>query len=198
MAIQLAGVPVISLQDYRSADPSRRSRFIQGLGEGLCQYGFITLEHHGVDHALIRKAYRLFHEFFVLPAEVKVQYAKVEGGQRGYTAFGVEHAKDHPVGDLKEFWHVGREFDPAHPFAGDYPGNVWPEELPELKPTMLELYRQLDACVEDLLQALALHFELPIDTFSRMVVDGNSVVRAIHYPPLPTDADPQAVRAAAH
>jgi len=198
MAIQLAGVPVISLQDYRSGDEARRGRFIQGLGQGLREYGFITLEHHQVDHDLIRKAYALFREFFALPSDSKLRYAKVEGGQRGYTAFGVEHAKDHPVGDLKEFWHVGREIPAGHAYAGHYPGNVWPAELPDLKPTMLELYRQLDACVEDLLQALALYFELPLDTFSKMVVDGNSVVRAIHYPPLGPEADPRAVRAAAH
>ena len=39
------------------------------------------------------------------------------GGQRGYTPFGKEHAKDSPVHDLKEFWHVGRDLPFGHRYA---------------------------------------------------------------------------------
>ena len=38
------------------------------------------------------------------------------GGARGYTAFGIETAKGATHHDLKEFWHVGRELPPGHPF----------------------------------------------------------------------------------
>ena len=99
MAIQLAGVPVISLHDYRSGDPSRRGQFIQGLGQGLKEYGFITLEHHQVDHDLIRKAYALFRDFFALPSETKMRYAKVEGGQRGYTVRAIHYPPLGPEAD---------------------------------------------------------------------------------------------------
>ena len=43
---------------------------------------------------------------------MKRRYAGVEGGARGFTPFGVEHAKDNPTPDLKEFWHVGQELPP--------------------------------------------------------------------------------------
>ena len=43
--------------------------------------------------------------------------------QRGYTAFGVEHAKDNPAPDLKEFWQTGRTHKqgrvrPIQPMSG--------------------------------------------------------------------------------
>lgn len=193
-----ARIPVVSMRDYVSGDPEARKRFVQTLGDGLKEFGFITLEHHGVDQTLIRKVYSLFQDFFGLDIETKRKYAKVEGGQRGYTEFGMEHAKDSPVGDLKEFWHVGRDFGADHPYAGHYPNNVWPTEVPALKDAAATMFQQLDACVDHLLFALAEYFELPKDTFAKMVKDGNSVMRAIHYPPLGPEHDPKAVRAAAH
>lgn len=191
-------IPVVRLEDYRGSDPERRARFVQALGAGLEHYGFVTLDGHGVDHALIRKAYGLFADFFALPEEVKLTYAGVEGGQRGYTPYGREHAKNNPVGDLKEFWHVGRDLPEHHPYQGHYPANVWPREVPELAETMRTLYGQLDACVSSLLEALADYFGLSRRTFADMVVDGNSIMRAIHYPPVVGTIPPGAVRAAAH
>jgi isopenicillin N synthase-like dioxygenase len=37
--------------------------------------------------------------------------------QRGYTPYGVEHAKDNPEPDLKEFWQTGRTLPEGHPIA---------------------------------------------------------------------------------
>lgn len=195
---QRVGIPVVDMDDYRSGSPDARERFVKTLGDGLKEFGFITVGHHGIDRDLIRKAYRLYQDFFALDLETKQKYGKIHGGQRGYTAFGSENAKGNPVPDLKEFWHVGRELAANHPYRSEYPGNVWPTEIAEFKETMVELYSQLDSCVDTFLFALADYFELPQTTFSDMVKDGNSILRTIHYPPLAPDADPRAVRAAAH
>jgi isopenicillin N synthase-like dioxygenase len=48
------------------------------------------------------------------------------------------------------------------------------------------------------LRAIALHLGLAKDWFVPTVEDGNSVMRLLHYPPLPEDAPEGAVRAAAH
>ena len=49
-----------------------------------------------------------------------------------------------------------------------------------------------------LLQALAPRLGLPEHHFDPMVRRGTSLLRVLHYPPLSPDADPNAVRAAAH
>jgi isopenicillin N synthase-like dioxygenase len=49
-----------------------------------------------------------------------------------------------------------------------------------------------------LLQALAPQLGLPEHHFDPMVRRGTSLLRVLHYPPLAPDADPHAVRAAAH
>ncbi|HEY9854252.1 MAG TPA: 2-oxoglutarate and iron-dependent oxygenase domain-containing protein [Stenomitos sp.] len=196
--ISPVGIPVVDMRDYTHGGAAERARFVQTLGEGLKEFGFITVENHGIDQDLIRRTYAQFEAFFKMDLETKRQYGKIMGGQRGYTEFGSENAKGNPIADLKEFWHTGRELAADHPFRAEYPDNVWPSELPELKETVLTLYRQLDGCVDTFLFALADYFKLPQRTFADMVKDGNSIMRAIHYPPLPADADPRAVRAAAH
>jgi isopenicillin N synthase-like dioxygenase len=118
---------------------SDKKIFANKLYEGLKDYGFIILVDHPVDHKTTQKAYDLAHEFLHLPVETKKKYiCKEGGGQRGYTAFGVEHAKDSKYPDLKEFWHVGREtLVNEDKFRKFFPENLWPTEIAEFKDTML-------------------------------------------------------------
>lgn len=191
-------IPVVTLSDYTHGSPEARQRFVQTFGDGLKEFGFITLQGHGVDHALIQEAYQVFQDFFALDVETKRKYEHVAGGQRGYTSFGKEHAKDSAVADLKEFWHVGPELPLGHAYRSEYPDNVWPDELPQMRPLMTTLFRDLQLTAEVMLEALGEYFDLPPETFRDMVKDGNSIIRPIHYPPLQEGMDPRAVRAAAH
>jgi isopenicillin N synthase-like dioxygenase len=190
-------IPTVDLNDYTSGDAAARSRLIETLGQGLSEFGFLNVEGHGIDSSLIRGTYDLWKRFFELPDEVKRRYAGVEGGARGYTPFGVEHAKDNPLPDLKEFWHIGQEPPEGHPYRQEYPENVWPAEIPEIRQPTQRLYSSLERVAENLLRALAEYFDLPRETFASMMTVGNSILRVIHYPPVRPDQAP-AVRAAAH
>lgn len=192
------GIPTIDLGACRHGAPAARRAAVEALGEGLSRFGFVTVEGHGVDAALVRRAYEGFARFFALPDAVKRRYAGVDEGGRAYTPFGVEHAKDSPHPDLKEFWHVGQELPAGHPYRRVYADNVWPEEVPELAADALALYRALERCAETLLGALGEFFGLPPATFPEMMRDGNTILRAIHYPPVGACALPGSVRAAAH
>lgn len=191
-------IPHINLRDYREGDAQTRAEFVQTLGKGLEEVGFLTVGGHGLDKANIEKSYAMFREFFALPDEVKRQYDKVAGGARGYTPFGREHAKDQKLPDLKEFWHTGQDLPEGHALRGEYPDNVWPEEMPGMQAVILHLYRQFEECAATMLTALAEYYGLPSNTFADMIVAGNSILRTIHYPPLSEAMPAGAVRAAAH
>jgi isopenicillin N synthase-like dioxygenase len=92
---------------------------------------------------------------------------------------------------------VGQEPPAGHPFRNEYPANVWPAELPEIKEPTLRLYSSLERVAENLLRALAEYFDMPRDAFSSMMNVGNSILRILHYPPVKPEHAP-AVRAAAH
>jgi isopenicillin N synthase-like dioxygenase len=62
----------------------------------------------------------------------------------------------------------------------------------------LSLFGALEQAAAVMLEALADYFSVPRSTFSEMIVEGNSVLRLIHYPPLKDRFTPGAVRAAEH
>jgi isopenicillin N synthase-like dioxygenase len=193
-------VPELSLLSFVNGSQNDQIKFIDSLFSGIKDYGFIILKDHIVDQGKINLAYELTHEYFSLEKKIKNQYVLENGGQRGHTAFGTEHAKGHDAVDLKEFWHVGRDIPEDHKFKKYYPNNVWPQEIKEFQKTMSELYGAMDETSKALLEALGIALDVPRDFFASMIKDGNSILRLIHYPPLdqvPNRSD-DSVRAAAH
>lgn len=190
-------IPVLDLRDFHTDD--RRHAFVAQLGKALEDTGFFAVTHHGVEPSLIQAAYQVAQAFFTLPEDVKRQYdTSVLHGQRGFTVFGREHAKDHPVSDLKEFWHVGRERSPDQTLAAGYLANASPVEVPEFAAVMNQLYAQLDACATQLLQACALYLGKPENLLSDMTQDSNTILRILHYPPIAPEVHPVSLRAAPH
>jgi isopenicillin N synthase-like dioxygenase len=198
-----ANIPVVSLQDFLSDSVSAKNNFIEQVGKGLTDYGFFVLVEHGIDQDLLNASYQQTRELFALSEENKKKYEDAMiFRQRGYTSFGKEHAKDSKLPDLKEFWHVGREFDKEHPLLNTYPKNFWPmQELPRFRPVMLDFFSRLDHCAMKLLEACALYLGETGDLFTKIAKDGDSILRLIHYPPVEKASDyaaKGAIRAAAH
>jgi isopenicillin N synthase-like dioxygenase len=172
--------------------------FARDIAAAYAEYGFVIIENHGIDKALIERCLECFRRFFALPAEEKLRYKIPNGGgARGYTAFGIETAKGAQHSDLKEFWHVGRELPPGHPFNEVMAPNIWVDSISGFRETTLALYRAFDKLGLRLLSAIARSANLPADYFDDKVELGNSVLRIIHYPPLPPEPTPS-VRAGAH
>lgn len=192
-------VPELSLLSYVNGGTQDQVKFVDDFFSGIKDYGFIILKDHIIDQTKVDKAYEIIYKFFTLEDEIKKQYdGSDNGGQRGYTAFGVEHAKDNPFPDLKEFWHVGRQVPTGHELKSFYPDNVWPKEIKEFKETLSELYTSMDETSVVLLEALGRALDVEKDYFTKMIYEGNSILRCIHYPPIADDANPKSIRAAAH
>ncbi|MDP2215429.1 isopenicillin N synthase family oxygenase [Phenylobacterium sp.] len=170
--------------------------FAQALGDSFTRYGFAVISDHPLAQGQIDGTLEAAKAFFALPETAKRAYVVGQGGQRGYTPFGVETAKGEAHHDLKEFWHMGRDLPAGHPYAGFMPPNVWPAEVPEFQPQVSWLYNALDAMGLKVLEALAVYLGLDRHFFDPTVNDGNSVLRLLHYPP--TAGDGPHIRAAAH
>src|SRR6185503_18635614 len=181
--------------DARSAESEQ---FARDLSAAYEEYGFVIIQNHGIDKRVIDQCLECFRKFFALPVEKKMAYRLAGGGgARGYTPFGVETAKDSKHFDLKEFWHVGRELPPGHPFARDMAPNIWVKEIPGFRETTLTLFESFDALGHRLLAPIARNLGLPTNYFDDKVDLGNSILRVIHYPPMPPEPTPS-VRAGAH
>lgn len=190
-------VPELSLMSYIEGSSKDRISFVDQLFTGLKDYGFIILEDHPVEQSKVDHFYHIVKSFFELPLESKLKYGQGKN-QRGYISFGKEHAKGSQYPDLKEFFHIGREIEKPHPFDRYYPDNIWPSEFPEFKKLGLELYQAMDQTSQVLLEAIGVGLDVPLGFFTAQIKDGNSILRAIHYPPLKDLDTGKAVRSAAH
>ncbi|GFE72464.1 MULTISPECIES: isopenicillin N synthase family oxygenase [Novosphingobium] len=189
--MNLAQIPVLSLE----AD---RADFSQRIGESFRTFGFAMVRDHGIDQALIDRAWALTAEFFALPDAVKRGYFIAgQGGARGYTPFRTEVAKGATEKDLKEFWHIGRDLPAGSPLAASMPPNIWPSEVDGFQETFTELYAQFDKAGAEILAAIAVYLGLDSRWFDPAIEDGNSVLRLLHYPPVAEGAG-GAIRAGAH
>jgi len=124
-----SGLPPVDFNDW-AADFEGFSR---RLGDSFVRYGFCVIAHHDLDLPRIDRALAAGRAFFALPEDVKRHYVTGAGGQRGYTPFGVETARDSQHFDLKEFWHMGRDLPEGHGYAPVMPPNVWPAEVPAFR-----------------------------------------------------------------
>jgi isopenicillin N synthase-like dioxygenase len=184
----------VSLKDA-DRDPQG---FALKLGHSFEEYGFAIIADHGIPEELIHRAEEKAKAFFALPEEVKRKYlVPGGGGARGYTPFGIETAKGHKAHDLKEFWHVGRELPKDHKFRDHMPDNLWPSEVPSFKDTFQELYATFDRTGLKILRAIARYLKIDENFFEDAVEDGNSVLRALHYPPQ-KEPTGEHIRAGAH
>ncbi len=186
-------IPALSLSKA-DVDPQA---FAAAFGGSFERYGFAIVAEHGIDPALIARAWACTREFFVMPDAVKRSYLIAgQGGARGYTPFGIEVAKGATHVDLKEFWHVGRDLPAGHRYRDHMPDNIWPREVPEFRSVLQSLYAAFDEAGTKLLAAIARYLGLDPDWFAPAVENGNSVMRLLHYPPVLPDAP--GIRAEAH
>ena len=190
-------IPSVDLAEFLSGDEKRKNAFVQSLGKAYEEVGFVAVKNHGVPDELIADLYRYVQEFFSLPLDKKKHY-EIPGlaGQRGYTSFGKEHAKGSDAPDLKEFFQYGRT--PRDNYKEEeYPPNVNVNEIAPFNKTFADAYRAFEKSGTALLQAIALYLNLEEHYFDDYVYNGNSILRAIHYPPI-THEPKSAIRAEQH
>jgi len=190
-------IPTVDLADFLSTDNSRKNNFVQSLGKAYEEVGFVAVKNHGITDELISELYKNTQEFFSLPLEQKRKH-EITGlaGQRGYTSFGTEHAKGSDAPDLKEFFQFGQV--PTDEFKEVvYPQNVKVGEIKNFNETFIKAFRAFEKSGTSLLQAIALYLGLKENYFDEFVLNGNSILRAIHYPPI-TNEPKSAIRAEQH
>lgn len=191
-------IPLVDLDLFVKGNSAQRTEFVRQLGDAFHHVGFVGVVNHGVPKDLVDAFYREAKAFFSLPLEIKRKY-EIAGmaGQRGYTSFGKEHAKQSNVGDLKEFFQIGQEVPPGAVATDTYGDNVSIAETPEFAELGRQLYRAFEKSGGELLKAIALHLKLDETYFDHKIEHGNSILRAIHYPPI-TEEPKSAIRSEQH
>jgi len=191
-------IPIVDLNRFVAGDAMDKKAFVEDLGSAFHNIGFVGVINHGIPNDLVDGFYRASKAFFSLPEATKRKY-EIPGlaGQRGYTSFGKEHAKQSKFGDLKEFFQIGQEVEGDDPIRQEYPQNVFVEEVADFSQFGRALYKAFEQSGARLLEAIALHLGLDVDYFNPKILNGNSILRAIHYPPIIEEPE-SAIRSEQH
>lgn len=192
-------VPVLDLQKFKSDNTNEKLNFVTDLGEAFKDIGFVVIKNHGFTTQIQANIYQEVERFFDLPDDVKIKCdGSFCGGQRGYTGKGKEHAAGQKVGDLKEFFQVGKYIPENN--STHYQANIFPSEVPELEKYALLCYNTLENIGLQILKAIAIHLNLEENHFDKITHNGISILRAIHYFPITSMEmlKNNAVRAAEH
>jgi len=198
MSLHKIGIPSVDLADFIHGTAEQKKQFVEALGKAYEDIGFVAVKNHLIDPSTVSELYSEVQRFYALPEETKKKY-EIAGlaGQRGYTSFGREHAKDSNAGDLKEFWHFGQYVTDGDLIKQEYPDNVNVDELPHFNEIGKKAYQDLEKSGRYMLRAIALYLGLDETYFDSKIHNGNSILRPIHYPPI-TSEPKSAVRAGQH
>ncbi|MEZ4886529.1 MAG: 2-oxoglutarate and iron-dependent oxygenase domain-containing protein [Chitinophagales bacterium] len=191
-------IPRVDLSEFVKGNDEQKQAFVEKLGKAYEDVGFVSVVNHGISDETIEVLYNQVKAFFDLP-KVKKKQCEVEGlaGQRGYTSFGKEHAKGSDAPDLKEFYQWGQTVQGEDMPKDHYPDNVMVEDLPAFNEVIQKAYRSFEESGKYLLQAIAIYLDLDEHFFDDKIHNGNSILRAIHYPPI-TEEPKNAIRAEQH
>ena len=194
----MSAIPSLDLQKYISGNDDDKRQFVKDLGKTFHNIGFAAISNHGIPQELIDRFFNESKEFFAREQDVKDKY-EIAGlaGQRGYTSFGKEKAKQSEVAVLKEFWQFGQEVENDPVLAAEYPKNIEVDEQPSFNSTGIELYKAFEEAGAHLLRAIAEYLGLEKNYFDDKIHNGNSILRSIHYPPI-TSEPASAIRAEQH
>ena len=182
-------VPVVDLGDALTGSSAARRRAAEEIDGACRRTGFFGIVGHAVPEDLVERALDLGARLFDLPAPAK-ERLRVDcppGVQRGYSGLlGEAQAAASGGGgvpDRSESYAIGPD-DPADvgPFAGP---NPWPDELPELRPTLLAYRAAMVALAEEVLALCALALRGDDAAFAPLVTHPIGATRVNHYPALP-------------
>ncbi|MCT4701710.1 isopenicillin N synthase family oxygenase [Enterobacteriaceae bacterium H20N1] len=182
--------PALPILDLSQLDGSATDRvaFLSQLRHAAREIGFFYLINHGVSPDLQQAVQDEARRFFALPDAEKQKVAMIHSPHfRGYNRAASELTRGKP--DWREQFDLGAE-RPALPVGQNEPGwhrlqgpNLWPESLPELKPTLLQFQREMTAVALKLLRTFAEALALPEDSFDPLYGSKpNEHIKLIRYP----------------
>ncbi len=185
------GIPVVSMGGFGQNGKDQDIRIADDLGRAFREIGFASVTEHGVADELVERAFRVAKQVFLTDmteAERLAYEFKEVGRQYGYTPPKTEISVGKKKPNNMRFWHVN---DPRANV-----GNVFPTEVPEFGPTMLELHLALKEAGKQVLRAIAMHLRRDPEFFVEWVEDGRNLLRPIHYPAM--QGDEKVERSGAH
>lgn len=201
--VSAASLPIIDIGGLTSPNLADRQAVAAALRTSCLDKGFFYIRNHGVSDELVGAVLAETARFFDLPAADKSAIDKARSAaNRGYEPLRGQTLEAGAPPDLKEGFYIGPEHAPDDPrvLAGkfNHGPNQWPHSLPAFRRTMETYFGEMLALGQRLMRGLALSLDLPENHFDAFCTNPMATLRLLHYPPQPTNGDPDQKGAGAH
>ena len=191
-----SNVPIIDLTPWFEGGADGRASVAREVDAALQDVGFFLVTGHHVSKQLRDSVRAAARDFFAQPDAIKRRYAVTVGG-RGWLPPGVE-ANGYAEGtetppDLKESFAVGADRPSGDPEIDGYwfQPNVFPEEVPALRPALVAYLAHMRALADELLVLCAAALGLEPDFFTRSTGHATHTMNINWYPPVSIAGEPE-------
>ena len=186
-------LPILDLSRL-NGDEAECGLFREELRRATHEYGFFYLTGHGIPDEVLSRIIAVGREFFALPEADKLAIENVNSRHfRGYTRVGAEQTLG--VTDWREQIDVGPERDaveqaPGVPDFWTLEGpNLWPDQLPALRETVIDWQNRLSELSLTLMRAWAQSLGADADVFDDAFAHNPSTLtKIVRYPGSPEPA----------
>jgi isopenicillin N synthase-like dioxygenase len=169
-----AHLPVVDISGFH-ADARRREFIATAVNRALSERGFMYVTGHGIDSALIGRAFDSSRHFFERPRALKESVAYTDATANfGFQGLEAERLDPKSAPDLKE------AFTMRNARALVAQAHLWPDE--SFRDTALALYEASLSAAHRLLNVLGASLALPADYFTPLHGGENVTLRFLHYP----------------
>ncbi len=183
----------VSLIDIASfLDGSDKKSVAAKVNDACRNIGFLVVEGHGVDPALIAEMHKVSRAYFELPLWEKMRFKMPPDRYRGYTPYGAEslsYSLDEELPpDLKESFSIGpfdHAFDEYHfglKGARYFAPNFWPDRPDGMRQVWEAYYLEMERLASDLMRIFAVALDLDERWFADKIDKHITNFSVIHYP----------------
>jgi isopenicillin N synthase-like dioxygenase len=191
-------IPVIDFAGMLSEDAQARAQVVEAVRRASETVGFFYIRNHGVPQALIDQIFALGLKFFDLPLSEKLEIHKNQSAHHaGYTPLLAENTDPANRGDLHECFDIVAELG-NDVRDQDAELNLWPANLPELRPALDTYFAALLQLGRKLFEVVALSLKLAPDFFEPYLTRPTGMLRINYYPPQPPQSDGSQIGIGAH
>jgi isopenicillin N synthase-like dioxygenase len=178
-------IPVVDLAPLLTGAPGGVKAVADEIDRHATEVGFFYVTHHGVAQALIDDVVAAARRFFALTDGQKLEIS-VSRRHRGFVKMGQAVLSKGARADFKESFVWGLELpedDPDVRAGKALMGpNLWPAEVPELRPAIERYFRAIQDCGLTLLRAFAVALDLPEHYFTERYRKPLARGAVLHYP----------------
>lgn len=180
-------IPIVDFSGFLNGTCEDKEKVSKELIQVVKKFGFVYLTNYGISNDLTNKLFVFIKEFFDQPIDKKLSVKRSLETFCGFSALFDEKLTNDRPSDLKESYML-KQF-----------GTPWPNDWPEFKEFMEMFHAKCYSLAIEILRSFEIGLNVEKNIFINKFSNAEcTVLRLLHYPPLPDHVEDKQIRAGEH